>query len=112
MHTTDSHPEGDLWDELFPPTTTCLPSDEYSDPSEQGRYGRSPHDKAIVNAQLAADPFCVWSIVEDDDGNQHACPGLRVVNWLHYYISANPWTDPMKDYQLTLSTYEDEDSEE
>lgn len=106
----ESHPDGDLFDELFPPAENLAPSDEYSDPSQVGMYGRSDHDRAIVTAQSAIDPFCIWSILECE-GCLYAAPGLRVVNWMYYYISANPWTDPMKDYQLTIETEEEDDEE-
>lgn len=50
------HDDNFIFDARYPPDTSLPLSDEYSDVSQVGYYGRSAHDRAIVKA---ANPKCV-----------------------------------------------------
>lgn len=104
----DTHPDGDIFDEKYPPDSS-MKSDEYTDESQAGMFGRSEHDRALVSS---VDPQRVWSILECD-GCLYASPGFRMVNWLYYYVSSNPRPqDDERDYQLTIEMDEGDETEE
>lgn len=112
--TFDTHPDSDIFDEKYPPDEALERSDEYTDESQTGMYGRSEHDYAIVSM---VDPLKVWSICEGY-GGLYASPGFRVVNWLYWYVSSvprdesEPDHDMDLDYQLTIEEDDGDDSEE
>lgn len=105
-----SHPDEALFDERYPPAEDLPKSDEYTDPSQAGMYGRSDHDLAIIRS-LPVER--IWSITEED-GCLYAAPGFHVVNWLWFYVSkvereeADP-TYVHRDYQLTIDDEEDDE---
>lgn len=84
-----------IFDARYPPDTSLPASDEYDNESQVGYYGRSEHDIAIVQA---ANPKCVWSMVEGDDGI-YVTSGFRVVNWQNYFISSEPRPDVKDDFE-------------
>jgi hypothetical protein len=95
----ETHPDNDIFDELYPPAEDLPRSDEYTDESQAGMYGRSVHDLAIIKH---IDPAKVWSITEEE-GCLFASPGFRVVNWLHYFVSENARPEGEdRDYQWTV----------
>ncbi len=107
--TCDTHPDNDIFDEKYPPDKTLPRSDEYTDESQVGMYGRGVYDLAIVTQ---IDRNKVWSISEEE-GCLFASPGFRVVNWLYYFVSANARTEGEdRDYQLTIELDEDDEVEE
>lgn len=105
----ESHPDEDLFDALYPPATDLPKSDEYTDESQAGMYGRSEHDMRILRG---IDPLHVWSITEED-GCLFASPAFRVVNWMYYYVSGNQRAIDGydRDYQLTID-YDDDEVDE
>jgi len=102
------HDDNFIFDTKYPPDETLPLSDEYSDVSQAGHYGRSAHDLAIVQA---ANPKCVWSMVSGDDG-LYAVSGFHMVNWENYFISANPRPDVEDDFEEYQLIIEDEESED
>lgn len=110
-HYVAEHSE-DLFDEKYPPDNTLPLSDEYDNGDGSGcygKYGKSEHDIAIVQA---ANPKCVWSCVSGDDG-LYLTSGCRVVNWEWYYISATPRPDVEDDFEeYLIATFDYEDDEE
>ena len=87
-------PDADVFEGRYPPDTSLPPSDEY-DTDQTGYYGKSEHDLAIVQA---ANPKCVWSMIDGDDGF-YVTSGFRVVNWQIYYISSEPRPDVEDDFE-------------
>lgn len=101
------HEQNDIFDTKYPADETLPLSDEYSDVSQAGCYGRSEHDLAIVHA---ANPLCVWSFIEGECGI-YAVSGFRMVNWENYFISANPRPDTEDDFEEYQLLIEEEDDE-
>lgn len=99
-----------IFDARYPPDTSLPVSDEYGE-DVAGYYGRSAHDLAIVQS---ANPRCVWTVIEGDDG-LYAVSGFHTVNWLNYYISSEPRpdvADDFEEYMLVANPTGDDDEEQ
>jgi len=72
------------WEEKFEP----ILEDEGSD---YRRFETFPPD---LDEVLSADPKCVWTVLEGDDGSEYICPGYHLVNRMYYLITKKPCLDP------------------
>jgi hypothetical protein len=88
------------FDETFPLLENHLnPSASWSSGGEHGclfeTYGE---ELAFVRQQ---DPRCVWTLLDDDDGNPLIASGFHYVNRVGYFVSAVPVPDDM-DYFVPI----------
>mgnify|MGYP006372709133 CR=1 FL=1 len=81
--------QSEIFDELYPPDTTLPQSDAHNSGDEEGNgmyECRNEADWAIVRA---ANPLCVWTVVEGDEG-LYMTSGIHYVNRECYYVSSVP----------------------
>lgn len=71
-------------------TITEAEFEEIYRPGPFGKDGDTVHPHMDADVRLAGERS-VWTIVDGDDGNLWALPGLHVVNRIGYVLTEKPW---------------------
>lgn len=61
------------------------------------------YDARDVKVLDAADPMCIWTVVEGGDA-MSVIAGRHVVNRFGHIITAVPWSDPLTEIEIDTAT--------
>lgn len=85
------------WCEQYKPVRNTIDSNPSFDGCMFETYG------AEYEAVKAADPACVWTYIDGDDGGTYIVNGWHYVNRIGYFITKLPFDDSNADYQVEVS---------
>ena len=61
---------------------------------------------------LGADPKCIWTLVDGDDGNLYIVDGYHLVNRVNYFITEVPYEGNGMDVPYYIFDEEQDDDQE